>query len=165
MSLKDLSQPVLYSTMSTLAYNINRSFYGGVHYLWCTPYFGSNYDLPEFSVPPSSSPLEIYRLMEREIDGADLHATKLKLNRVGIKRGADKMFSLDRISEDTRMEIQAICDLATPNQFRPLLCVIPRLEAVPFFQKVDVKDRANPLSHEYILRDLPRASFDIIRMT
>ncbi|WP_156100729.1 hypothetical protein [Gillisia sp. Hel_I_29] len=164
MSLKDIKHPILYSTMTTLAYNINKKYYNDKHYMWCTPYFGSDFQSPHFTVPPSSSPIEIYKLLQNEIDGSDLHNVKIKLNRTGIRKGADIMLKLGKIDEEKHNEIVAISKLAKDQQFRPLLCVISRLEAVPYYNKVDVKDRANPLSHEYIVSDLPQSAFDIIKI-
>ncbi|MDP2313782.1 MAG: hypothetical protein Q8P41_12815 [Pseudomonadota bacterium] len=150
--------------MTVLAYNINMRYYGGLHYLWCTPYFGSDYQSPHFTVPPSSSPLEIYQALSHEINGSDKHGTKIKLNRMGVRKGAEHMAIRGKITVDTKNEIIAISKAALPQQFRPLLCVIPRLEAVPFYHKVPIKNRANPLSHEYILADLPQSAFDLIRI-
>lgn len=150
--------------MSTLAYNINMKYYGGKHYMWCTPYFGSDFKSPHFTVPPSSSPLDIYETLSKEIDGADLHGTKIALNRTGIRRGADIMFERGEIYEDIKREIHAISTVALPQQFRPLLCVISRVEAAPYHQKVEIADRANPMSHEYIVADLPQTAFDVIRI-
>ncbi|WP_339880642.1 hypothetical protein [uncultured Algoriphagus sp.] len=164
MSLKDISHPILYSTMTTLAYNINKKYYGDKHFLWCTPYFGSDFQSPHFTVPPSSSPMEIYKMLKNEIDGSDFHNTKITLNRRGIRKGADIMLKLGRINEDAHEEIIAISKLAKDQQFRPLLCVISRLEAVPYYNKIDIKDKANPLSHEYIVSDLPQSAFDIIKI-
>jgi len=164
MSLSTIAHPILYSAMTTLAYNVNMKYYSGTHYMWCTPYFGSDFRSPHFTVPPSSSPLEIYENLRKEIDGADMHGTKIKLNRMGVRHGADIMAKRGRINEDQRREIHSICKAALPQQFRPLLCVISRIEAAPYYQKVDVKDRANPLSHEYIVADLPQSVFDVIRI-
>lgn len=164
MTLKDIKHPILYSAMTTLAYNINKKYYNDVHYLWCTPYFGSDYQSPHFTVPPSSSPIEIYNTYKKEIDGADLHNTKIKLNRKGIRKGADTMLRLGKITQEAHDEIITISKKATNEQFRPLLCVISRVEAIPYYQKVDVNDRANPLSHEYILSNLPHNVFDIIKI-
>jgi len=164
MSLGSINHPILYSTMTFLAYNVNMKYYGGLHYMWCTPYFGSNYQSPHFTVPPSSSPLEIYETLKKEIDGADLHGMKIRLNRIGIRRGADKMESRGIISSEQKREIHAISKGAQPQQFRPLLCIISRIEAVPYYQKINIKDRANPLSHEYIVADLPQTAFDVIRI-
>ncbi len=164
MTLKDIQHPILYSAMSTLAYNINKKYYGDKHYLWCTPYFGSDFQSPHFTVPPSSSPLEIYNTLKNEVEGADLHNTKIKLNRRGIRKGANTMLKLNKITQEAHDEIVTISKRAKDQQFMPLLCVISRLEAVPFYRKVDVKDRANPMSHEYIVSDLPQSAFDIIRI-
>ncbi len=164
MSLKDIPHPVLYSTLTVLAYNINMKFYGGLHYMWCTPYFGSDFHSPHFTVPPSSSPLEIYNTLAKEIDGSDLHGTKIKLNRMGIRKGAEEMAKRGKISAACKDEIIAISKTALPQQFRPLLCIIARMEAVPYFQEIPVKRKANPLSHEYILSDLPQSAFDVIRI-
>jgi len=147
-----------------LAYNINKKYFDDKHYLWCTPYFGSDYQSPHFTVPPSSSPIEIYNTFKKEIEGADLHNTKIALNRKGIRKGADTMLALGKISQEAHDEIITISKRATNEQFRPLLCVISRIEAVPYYKKVDIKDRANPLSYEYILSNLPQSAFDIIKI-
>ena len=164
MSLDDISHPILYSTMTTLAYNINKKYYGDRHYMWCTPYFGSDFESPHFTVPPSSSPIEIYNTLKKEVNGADHHNTKIKLNRRGIRKGAATMLKLNKITQEQHDEIVYISKSAKDLHFRPLLCVISRLEAVPFYHKVNVRDKANPLSHEYILSDLPQSAFDIIRI-
>jgi hypothetical protein len=143
---------------------VNMKYYGGLHYMWCTPYFGSDFESPHFTVPPSSSPLEIYNQIAKEINGADLHDSKIKLNRMGIRKGAEAMFKRKKISATARKEVIAISKMAPMHQFRPLLCVISRLEAIPYHQKVDVHSKANPLSHEYIVADLPQAAFDVIRI-
>jgi len=164
MSLADIKHPILYSAMTMVAYNVNRRFYGDLHYMWCTPYFGSDYDSPHFTVPPSSSPLEVYNTFKKEIDGADLHETKIKLNRLGIRKGAQVMKARGKINDDQYAQIIEISKRTLPQQFKPLLCVISRLEAVPYYQKIDIKKKANPMSHEYIVADLPQSAFDVIRI-
>jgi hypothetical protein len=162
--LDKINKPVLYSTMTTLAYNINQQFYKDLHYMWCTPYFGSDFNSPTFTVPPSSSPLEIYRTLQNEVDGGDLHDTLISVKRLGLERGADVMVKRNKITQDQATEIQAICRLAPANQFKPLLCVIPRLEVVTYCQKVDVKAKAHPLSQEFVVADVPQSAFDVIRI-
>lgn len=162
--MKDIPNPILYSTMTTLAFNINNMFYSSLHYMWCTPYFGSDFQSPHFTVPPSSSPLEIYNMLKKEVDGSDFHNTKIDFNRRGIRKGASVMLELGKITREKHDEIVSITKVAKDQQFRPLLCIIPRLQAVPFYKKVDIKDKANPLSYEYILSGLPQSAFDIIRI-
>lgn len=165
MSLTDIKNPILYSAMTTLAYNINKRYYNDHHYMWCTPYFGSDYFSPHFTVPPSSSPIEIYNTLKKEVEGSDLHNYKIKLNRKGIRKGADIMLSLGKITSEAHAEIVAITKAANNELFRPLLCVIPRIEVIPYYKKVEIKDKANPLSHEYILSELPHELFDIIKIS
>jgi hypothetical protein len=164
VSLTNLDKPVLYSTMTFLAYNINLQHYGGHHYMWCTPYFGSDYGSPIFTVPPSSSPLQIYMDLKREVDSGDLHGTLIKIKRLGIRRGADTMLKRGKITLDQRDDILAISQLATPEHFRPVLCILPRVEVLPYYCKVPVKSKANPLSQEYVVADVPTSSFDVIRI-
>ncbi|MBY5708064.1 hypothetical protein [Rhizobium leguminosarum] len=164
MATIDIPHPILYSTMTVVAYNVNKRFYGDRHYMWCTPYFGSDFDSPHFTVPPSSSPLEIYNTLQKEVEGGDLHATKIKLNRLGIRKGAEQMEKVGRITSAIKQEIFAISKRTPDQQFRPLLCVISKIEASSFFKMVDVRAKANPLSHEYILADLPQSAFDVIRI-
>jgi hypothetical protein len=164
MSLADIKHPVLYSTMTAVAFNVNNKYYGGRHYMWCTPYFGSDFKSPHFTVPPSSSPLEIYNTILKEIDGCDLHNSKIELNRMGIRKGAEIMRQRDIIDDETLKDIISISKAIPMHQFRPILCIIPRLEALPYYKKVDVLSMANPLSHEYIVADLPQSTFDVIRI-
>lgn len=93
-----------------------------------------------------------------------MHGGKIRLNRLGIRKGADKMLSLKRITDDEHKEIHTISKTTPMHLFRPLFCVIPRLEAVKYHRKVPVRDRANPLAYEYIVADLPQISFDVIRI-
>jgi hypothetical protein len=150
--------------MTYLAYNINLQYYGGLHYTWCTPYFGSDYSSPVFTVPPSSSPLQIYYDLKREVDGGDLHATLVRVKRVGIRHGADAMLARGKITEEARDEIHVICEMAVLEHFRPILCIIPSAGAVSYLKKVPVRSKANPLSQEYIVADVPTSSFDVIRI-
>lgn len=162
MSLADIKHPILYSTMSLVAFNINNLYYKSLHYLWCTPYFSSDYQSPHYTVPPSSSPFEIYKQYRDEIQSADKHGYKISQSRLGLKNGAHSMRARGSITESQLNEILFVVDDVDKSQFRPLLCVISRLEAVPHYQKVPINEKANPLAHEYIVADLPQSAFDII---
>lgn len=148
--------------MTVVAYNINNRYYDGKHYLWCTPYFSSDYDSPHYTVPPSSSPFEIYKLFKQEAQATDQHGIKIPANRLGIKKGAVNMHARGKITKSQLREISHIAQKTERYQFRPILCVISRLEAVPHYRKVDIREKANPLSQEYILADLPQSAFDVI---
>lgn len=164
MSIDKISNPILYSTMSFVAYNVNIKYYNSVHYLWCTPYFSSDFTSPHYTVPPTSSPFEIYRSLLNEANGAEQHSEKLKLNRLGIRKGAEAMHTRGRIDDASLKEITYIARNADRSQFKPLLCVISRLEAIPYYKAVGIGNKANPLSYEYILADLPQSAFDVIKI-
>jgi len=160
--LKDLERPILYSTMCRAAYDINSQFYGGLHYMWCTPYFGSAVNSLHYTVPPSSSPLGIYRQLRGEIDGSDQHGEKIPRLRLGIRKGAMAMAKRGRITEASMQEIKAISWKLDRQHFGPLICVIPRIDALRYSRRPGVDERANPLSLEYILEDVPHSAFDVI---
>jgi hypothetical protein len=164
VTLAKITNPVLYSTMTFLAYNINQTYYGGLHYMWCTPYFGSDYNSPTFMVPESSSPLAIYNRLKNEIASGDRHDSLAETKRIGVSRGVDVMLKRGKITHEEAGEIHAICQLAEREDFRPLLCVLPRIEVAPYSQTVDVKAKAHPLSKEYIVADVPSSAFDVIRI-
>ena len=59
---------LLYSTNTWLAYLIAELFYNGEHFVWCTPHFdSSSVPLLNYSVPPSASPIEIYRGLRKDV--------------------------------------------------------------------------------------------------
>jgi hypothetical protein len=72
------------------------------------------------------------------------------------------MLSLGRITPEDHKEIIFISKKSPMHLFRPLLCIIPRLEAIKYYKKVPIQQKANPLSHEYIVADLHQSAFDVI---
>jgi hypothetical protein len=154
---------VLYSTNTVLAYHINHTYYGDFHYVWCSPFFGvDNIPSPFYPNPPSSSPQEIYQTLRKDVENSDQHSTKIKLNRSGLRHGANVTHSLGIITDAQRLEIFAKIKRARFAEFKPLLYVTPFPLVTGIVKLVPVNQRANPLADEYIIERLPRASFDII---
>jgi hypothetical protein len=164
MSPRKIESPILYSAVTLLAFNINERFYGGVHYMWCTPCFDVDTKSPVYTVPPTSSPYQIYRTLAQEVATGDNHSEKIEANRVGITRGAQKKFADGTIDATCMKRIQDTARVATLMMFRPLLCVISSHEAGPYCSEVDLTSMANPLSQEYIVSGLPRKAFDVINL-
>jgi len=158
----NIGGPILYSAVTQLAFNINERFYGGLHYMWCTPCFDINTKSPVYTVPPTSSPFQIYKTLAREVAGGDNHSDKVEANRVGITRGAEKKFADGTIDAACLKRIQDTARIASLSLFRPLLCVISVHEAAPYCSEVDLTSVANALSQEYIVERLPRSAFDVI---
>jgi hypothetical protein len=156
---------ILYSTNTSLAYSISKEYYGDKHFVWCTPYFdhapthGRSY-----TVPPSSSPAEIYRTYTRDIEARDNHSDKINGNRLGLLRGAKVMREMGIITGSQSREIAEIVKLAEFGDFRPLIYVIPYALTKRLIRRVPPYERAHPLSAEYIIRSLPGNRFDTIML-
>lgn len=154
---------ILYSTNSSLAYNVARHYYGDKHYVWCTPFFGLT-PLPGggYNMPASSSPAEIYNAYRRDIASGDMHSAKIQSNRAGILRGSTLMRRAKIIDKTQAQEISQICRDAQLADFKPLIYVIPFDLVSTKLKPVPINKRASPFSAEYILESLPADHFDII---
>ena len=156
---------ILYSTNSFLAFRIAEEFYGDVHYVWCSPHFGFPQGRslnPGFTNPPSASPREISERLYEDVLRGDKHSVKVLANRTGIQNGATQKAAAGKITHARKREIFSIAKQADLQFFKPLLYVIPFSLVTSLIEPVSVSKRANPLSREYIIRDLPRDCFDVI---
>ena len=161
-----MAEPLLlYSSNTWLAFIIAERYYGGIHYVWCTPYCTADM-LPKnlSTTPPTSTPLEIYRRLSDEVAAGDRHSSKIQENKVGILRGASAKRAEGVISEDQEKEINEIVVSAELKDFRPLLYVIRFDKVQPLLKLVPVKDRAHPMSVEYLITHLPSSCFDVISL-
>ena len=162
--METMSTPLLlYSTNTLLAYHINQTYYGDIHYVWCSPFFGAaNMPSPYRPNPPSSSPQGIYDTLLQAIENGDRHDERVRLNKAGLRRGATFKHGQGEIDDNQRLEILDKVRLAALVDFKPLLYVISYPLVASLLKTVPVKQRANPLADEYIIARLPRSSFDII---
>lgn len=159
------NKSVYYSCATWLSLQVNRLYYGNVHYVWCAPYFDPRSPLnPHNVVPPTSSPKEIYWSLKKEVDEKDRHSAKIAQNKAGIRRGADINLKLGTIGADQHTEIMDIVGAAEISDFRPLLYIIPANPVESMLKRVPVKDRAALFSEEYIIESLPRTLFDAIEL-
>lgn len=163
MRKKSKSPIVLYSANSWLAYVIAERYYGGYHYIWCTPHFDpSSVPSINYAVPPSSSPVEIYRNLREDVKRGDRHSAKIAANKAGILRGMEYKMAAKEITSKQASEVASIVDAAEPQDFKPLIFVVPFALVKKLLQPVPVSQRAHPLSDEFIINRLPRACFDVI---
>jgi hypothetical protein len=154
-----------YSANTYLSHYINKTFYDDVHYLWCSPVFDPKRvepNHPWFRIPKSSSPLEIYKSYQEDVNSGDLHSALISQNRQGLKNGATHKLQQDVIDADEYQMINEIVDAATIKDFAPLLYVIPEPLVAHRIKRVSVKLQANPLSTEYILEDLRDGEFELM---
>jgi len=156
---------VLYSTNSLLAYRINQRFYGGQHYVFCSPHFSGSSLLPRDATNPVTTlPASIYKRYKEEVDSADRHAPTIGLNKMGVRKGAAARRSQGIISREQEVEINAILAAAETSDFMPLIYIVPYELVKAILHPVPVARRAHPLSEEYVIEHLPRELFDVIEL-
>ncbi len=154
---------LLYSTNTTLAYRISRRYYDDLHYVWCTPDFGSPDSTSDLTDnPPTSQALHRYNSLKDEVQGGDLHGPYISLNKTGIMKGAEIKYSKGTIDLKQRDEIISVVNIAPINEFLPLVYVMVYDEVKGLLKSVEVTDRARPTSEEYIIEELPSYRFNII---
>lgn len=156
---------ILYSTNTWLGYIISQKYYGGVHYIWCTPdFYTNNQSGIDTTTPPTSTPYEILISLREEVRRGDRHSAKIKENKIGLLRGASFKKGQGVITQEQEDEISQIINNAEIRDFRPLLFVIPYEQTKHLIRAVPIADRAHPLSIEYVIEDLPRNLFDVIEL-
>ena len=163
-----MSEPILlYSAITSLAYQIAEAYYGDRHYVWCNRYFSARSvtSASGRTPPPTSLPFEIYHNLLREVQAGDRHSAKIAENKTGITRGASIKLTQQQITREQEREIHDIVQTAQISDFEPLMLIIPYMMVQPMVKVVPVGERANPLWIEYRIEALPRDCFDIIPLT
>lgn len=91
-----MTEPILYySTNTWLAYSVAQRYYGAIHYVWCSPHIApSSRGSLDSHVPPTSNPIEVFKVLYNEVRNGDRHSSKVRDNKIGILRGA----SIKRVS-------------------------------------------------------------------
>lgn len=156
---------LLYSANAWLAYIIQQIYYNEEHYVWATDHLAPKSPWYDYTMPASSCPRRIYRILAQAVSSGDLHCTKIQEIKVGILKGAAHKRGIGVINEEQEQEIASIVDAAQVSDFRPLVYLIPFTpEVAKIARKVSVRDRAHPLSVEYVIESLPRRYFHIIEL-
>ena len=123
--MSEMKHNLLYSVNTWLAYNISDRYYGGVHYVWCSPVFSArNHPGYQATPPPTSCPSDIYHNLAEEVRRRDGHSARIAENRSGLIEGAQKKHSAGVITEVELRVIEEIIAAANYADFRPLLYLI-----------------------------------------
>lgn len=155
---------LLWSTNTWFKYRIQQDFFGGVHYVWCSPEFEGaklgKYALSS-SQPPSSDPCTIYRQLKHAVSNGDEHDPKIESQRNTLSALAQSYHAENSISDLDRDEILAMIAKSTVKDWRPLIFVIP---FATVSGRVELVARSRRASHEpeYIIKDLSDGEFRII---
>ena len=147
---------ILYSANAELAYKIGTRFYGDVHFVWCSPDFGSGGSGPgDDRNPPTSRPYKRYRDLAEEAEGGDTHGLLIASTRTGLRKGVIAKYKQGVISLDERNEILEIIERAPPADYKPLMYVMPYEDVKHLVRTIPVADRAHALSMELLIEELP----------
>lgn len=147
---------LLFSVGTYLAYRIERDYYKGVHYVWCTTEFNSK------KQPVTSRPLTICRRYLEQITGADRHTSEISNNQLGILTGAKLKYDLGIINEKQYNEIKQIVACSSYESFYPVLYIIYTDKVKDRCIEVPKIDCASDNSIEIKIMELQEDEFSLI---
>ncbi|MCB9438377.1 MAG: hypothetical protein H6673_15485 [Anaerolineales bacterium] len=145
-----------FSVNADLVYYLTKEFFGGNFYV---------YVAPQFSVtnPPSSQPYELHARLcrashSRDRGDANILRIKAVLRSVALVKRASNI-----IDDSQLQDILDTLDMAQPEDYSPLIYVIPRSAIDPSrLKSVPVKQRPHFSSRELRIEDLQEHEFVII---
>jgi hypothetical protein len=147
---------IIYSTNTLLAYRISVKYYKNLHWVWCTPDFGSKTVTGTLLAnPPSSQALHIYKSFKIDVEAGDLHSTLIAKNKIGIKKGAETKYKSKKITLSERNEIYISVDKASISEYKPLIYEMVYEDVKHLVKVVPPELAARPTSVEYIIEELP----------
>ena len=156
---------IIYSVNSELAWQINVKYYNDVHFVWCTPDFGSSVSTSNLlNNPPSSQALKIYKTLDEAAKSSDRHSSAISENRMGLRVGVESKYEKGIIDEPQRDAIHYAIENTECIGFKPLLYIIPYEEVKDIITPVAVGEAANPSSTEYKIEELPGNKFKWVRL-
>lgn len=160
-----MSKPlILYSTVTWLAWSFGERYYGGIHYVWCSPFFRPRQHPAPVAFPPTSIPGLIYDGFAQDIEAGDRHSHWIEKNRIGILKGIDAQLASGVIQSRRADELRQIVGLSEVRDFRPFVMVIPFAVVENDLIQVPPDERAHPSAEEYRLEALSSEKFDIIEL-
>ena len=149
---------LLYSTCTMLAYRIAKDYYNNIHYVWCTESFDAALQ------PGTSNPRTLCTRYLEQIIKNDRHAVEINNNKAGILKGATEKLKQGVINQLQFEEISARVAYANNEDFYPVIYLIKKKAVKKRLLIVNPSDAASNSSIEYIITDLKRSEFELIRV-
>jgi hypothetical protein len=160
-----MAGPLLYSTNVFLKYQIQKQYFGDIHYVWCSEVFDwSTHGSVGSMVGASSNPADIYRQLKNAIKTKDSHDWKINQQKTSMVARFEKLHNLGTINDQTKDDLLYILKNATFPDFEPLIYIIPRVMVSTKLQVVPANLRASLFGIEYIITDLLGDEFDFVRL-
>jgi hypothetical protein len=157
---------VLYSTNVFLKFHIQRRYRKDIHYVWCSAEWDSqslDRYAPNALVPPSSNPVDIYRMLRRDVDRKDRHSAKITEQKASFALLAKSWLDAQELSQSDFDDLLFMIQNSEMEHWRPLIYVIPRATVADRLVTVPLARRAG-LGDEYIIKDLKRDEFEIMEL-
>lgn len=148
---------LLYSAGTALAYRIAKDYYNNEHYVWCTESFDAALQ------PGTSNPRTLCSRYLEQILKSDRHAVEINNNKAGILKGASEKLKNGIITPEQFIEISTLVACAKNEDFYPVLFLINKKAVKKRMIIVNPNDKASNSSIEYIVPDLKRNEFELIR--
>ena len=84
------SPHILFSVQTELEWKINYTYYGDIHYAWCTPDFGSSVSKGNpLNNPLSAQALFRYQALDESANSGDLHSHEISEKRKCLRSGVE----------------------------------------------------------------------------
>lgn len=165
---KGTNNLIFYSVNTKLAHHINDEYYGGIHYVWCSPIFDptTSGKYTSFSATgPTSNPHEIYCELRKHVQSTDRHSAKIEENKIGLIRGAASQMRKGVIDATDFGHIKQVVDNAERIHFTPYIYIIPAMKISKHrLKRVSPDEAATIMGTEYKIEDLKNSEFDIIEI-
>ncbi|MHC1623744.1 MAG: hypothetical protein ACXQTR_04050 [Candidatus Methanospirareceae archaeon] len=143
-----------------MAWKINYKYYGDIHFVWCTPDFGSSVSKGNpLNNPSSAQVLWRYKDLDEATKSGDLHSSAISKNRMGLLQGVEAKYAEEVIDEDQRDALHFIIENTECIGFRPLIYAMAYGEVKDITSIVQADAAAGPSSTEYIIEKLPGSMF------
>lgn len=116
-----MGQLYLYSTNPKYSHEIAVKYLNGKHHVWCSDAYNP-------IGAPSSSPKEIYRMLEADCEHEDTHSSRIKGYKRTLRRLAIDWSTRGIITDQDKDEIIATINSKSWKIWRPQLYIIYRID-------------------------------------
>lgn len=145
----------LYSTNPVFSHYIIEKYLNKKHHVWCS-------DKYDTGGAPSSSPCELFILLQKDCDAEDTHSNLIHNYKRTFRKLVSAWAADGTISASDKKDISVEINSNSWNIWRPQLYIICRMIIDPSRLKtVPAKDRA-AISGEWKIEDLDSSEFEII---
>jgi hypothetical protein len=161
-----VTSPILYSVNPYLKFHIQQKYRGNSHFVWCAEVFDSSkasHYQTTARTPASSDPCSILADLKKAVETSDTHCSKIREQRLSLKKLAKQWESGGEISKSDRTDIVFRVEKSPLEEWRPLLYLVLRDKVASRMKAVPAAKCAG-LGNEWTIADLMPGEFDVIEL-